>query len=328
MAGSDETRRIRAALAWLFEPTDPGLQDLVTLHGLVAAWHLLADYDLDRDDLDEDDRDIPRLRAELRGIRSDLVLETAVTEAFDTRLRDGWRVVIPEDGEWPDDLPDLAAPSGRDRPPGLLCLWARGTTPLADTLHRSVAVTGAQAPTAYGAHVASQLGHDLSAAGWTVVCSGEDGAASAAIRGALAGAGTPVVVQPCGLDRLYPAGNRMLFDQVARAGMLVSAWPPGALPDQRRYTANANLLATLTRGTVVVEASLDSPALHPLRQAITLGRPAMAIPGPVTSTMSAGCHDALRRHPRARLVTGAADVLADLAAAKRSAAGRADSRKE
>jgi DNA processing protein len=166
--------------------------------------------------------------------------------------------------------------------------------------------------------VAADLGHDLTGQGWTVVTAGAFGVDTAAIRGALAREGTPVVVLPGGLDHPHPAGNSMLFDQAAQSGLLVSAWPPDALPNQARLAATANLLAAMTCGTVVVEAALHSPALRPLHQAISLGRTAMLVPGPVTSIMSADCHDALRRHPQARLVTCAADVMSELDLTDRS----------
>jgi DNA processing protein len=160
-------------------------------------------------------------------------------------------------------------------------------------------------------HVAKQLGHDLAAAGWTVAATSGYGVA-AALRGLLAAGGTAVAVLPAGIDRPYPAGNADLLDQVAAHGLLVSPWPPGIHPTRDRIAATGRLLITLTAGTVLVEAAKRSGALGVLAHAITLGRPAMVVPGPVTSAVSAGAHHALREHRRARLVRDAADVLADL----------------
>jgi DNA processing protein len=114
------------------------------------------------------------------------------------------------------------------------------------------------------------------------------------------------------LDRLHPTGNTDLFARVTENGLLISVWPPGTLTSRTRFLANFRLLAALSAGTVLVEASLASGTLTALREAIRLGRPAMVMPGPVTSAQSAGCHEALRRYPDVRLVTDAADVLAEL----------------
>lgn len=315
----DTVRRARAGLAWLCEPATPYLQDLLGATDPVTALRRLAGADLPTTHLRAEVREIPR---HLRW--------SAMTEALTHAGRDGMRVVIPQDDEWPTRLADLAAaPDGDGDPmPQPVCLWVRGDKPLADTLHRSVTLAGSRACTAYGAHVASDLGHDLSGAGWSVVTSGTFGVEAAAIRGALAAEGIPVAVLPGGLDRPHPAGNSALFDQVVRAGLLVSPWPPGAPATKARSAGTARLLAALTCGTVVVEAALASRTLQVLPLAIGLGRPVMLVPGPVTSALSAGVHAAVRRYPQGRLVTGAADVLADLAATERPGTAGAGSGSE
>jgi len=200
-------------------------------------------------------------------------------------------------------------------PGAVLCLWVRTETPdtVSDQVSRAVAVVGARAATSYGMHVAQQLGYDLAGAGWTVVSTGGYGVDTAVLRGALAGGGTTVVVSPAGIGRAHPHANTDLFGQVTRHGMLVSPWPPGSTPTLHRFAATAVLAATITAGTVLVEASIRSRALSTIRQAVRLGRPAMVVPGPVTSALSAGAHQALRDHPQARLVRGGTDVLAELA---------------
>ncbi|MFY1673972.1 DNA-processing protein DprA [Plantactinospora sp. WMMB334] len=312
----DSNRQTRAFLSWLFEPTNPHLRDLIVGADADTALQRLAGEALAATQFRDEVRDIPRH-----------LLRDTFTEELGQAHRAGIRVVVPQDDEWPTGVADLAAgppPTDGDRMPGLLCLWVRGDKPVADTLLRSVTVTGARAATAYGSYVAAQIGHDLTGAGWTVVTTGGFGVDSAAIRGTLAGGGTPVVVLPGGLDCLHPAGNSTLFDRVAQSGLLVSGWPPGALPNRTRPAANADLIARLTHGTVVVEATPTSRALRPLHRAIDLGRPAMLVPGPVTSSLSAGCHDALRRRPQARLVTSAADIVAELDTAQRPGNDRAD----
>jgi DNA processing protein len=108
------------------------------------------------------------------------------------------------------------------------------------------------------------------------------------------------------------AGHAGLFDQIAASGLLVSPWPPGTTPTRTQFAVTSRLVATLAAGTVLVEATTRSTSLRALDQALTLGRPAMVVPGPVTSALSAGPHQALRTYRQARLVRGAADVIAEL----------------
>jgi DNA processing protein len=191
-------------------------------------------------------------------------------------------------------------------------LWVRGNWTLAYALQTSIAVVGARAATPYGLHLAEELGYELTRDGWTVVNSGGFGIDGAAQRGALSDHGLGVAALPCGLDRPHPAGHESLFERIAERGLLVSMWPPGSTPARDRAVANRALLAALASGTVVVEAAAISGALSTLRYTVAAGRPAMVVPGPVTSALSAGCHRALRDIPQVRLVTGAVEVIAEL----------------
>jgi DNA processing protein len=114
------------------------------------------------------------------------------------------------------------------------------------------------------------------------------------------------------MDRPYPLGHAALFDRIADAGLLVTEWPPGAEPFRHRFLVRNRVIAAATRGTVVVEAAARSGARQTLGRAIGLGRQAMAVPGPVTSAMSVGCHELLRINPQVRLVTSVAHVLEEV----------------
>jgi DNA processing protein len=96
--------------------------------------------------------------------------------------------------------------------------------------------------------------------------------------------------------------------------MLVSAWPPDARPARHRARAGRAVLAAVSAGTVLVEDHLRGTATDVLRHALSYGRAALVVPGPVTSTMSAACHALLRDDPRVRAVCTAGDVIADIAA--------------
>jgi DNA processing protein len=144
------------------------------------------------------------------------------------------------------------------------------------------------------------------------VSGGAYGIDAAAHRGALAADGPTIAVLACGVDRPYPAGNGALLHRISESGLLVSEWPPGAAPHQHRFLVRNRLIAGLTRGTVVVEAAARSGAVATANRARALSKEVMAVPGPVTSAMSVGCHDLLRGEEErqgARLVTSAAHVV-------------------
>jgi DNA processing protein len=116
------------------------------------------------------------------------------------------------------------------------------------------------------------------------------------------------VVLGCGVDRTYPTTNAALFEQIARTGLLVSEWPPGTEPDKHRFVIRNRTIAALTQATVATESATNSGTIQMMDRAFTLGRHGMVVPGPVTSAMSAGCHELLRSRPAAIAVTGPADV--------------------
>jgi DNA processing protein len=215
--------------------------------------------------------------------------------------RDGIRLVIPGDAEWPSQLDVL----GEARPWGL---WVRGQADLRYACLRSVSVVGTRAATGYGAHVCGELAFSLASAGWTVVSGGAFGIDSWAHRGAIAVGGTTVAVLACGVDRAYPQAHEGLFRSISERGALVSEWPPGRMPTKPGFLVRNRVIAALSRGTVVVEAALRSGALNTARHAHDQGRPLMAVPGPVTSPQSAGCHEAIREWG-AVCVTCARDVM-------------------
>lgn len=212
----------------------------------------------------------------------------------------GGRFIIPGDTEWPSQLDDL----GDGRPIGL---WLAGTGSLRLLALRSVAVVGARACTAYGAHVAGELSAQLAERGWVVVSGAAYGIDAAAHRGALAVGGMTVGVLACGVDVAYPRGNADLIRRIASQGLLLSELPPGEHPTRFRFVLRNRVIAALTRGTVVVEAALRSGALSTARRARDLNRHTMGVAGPVTSELSAGVH-ALIRGGGATLVTDAAEV--------------------
>jgi DNA processing protein len=218
-----------------------------------------------------------------------------------TWRRDGIRLVVPGDAEWPGQL-DVLGPA---RPWGL---WVRGNADLRFACLRSVAVVGTRAATAYGAHVCGEMTLTLAERGWTVISGGAYGIDGCAHRSALAVGGVTIAVFPCGLDLAYPPGHTDMFTLMRENGATVSEWPPGRTPTRHGFLVRNRVIAALSRGTVVVEAALRSGALNTARHAWDQKRPLMAIPGPVTSTQSAGCHEIIRELG-AVCVTSAQDVM-------------------
>jgi DNA processing protein len=211
-------------------------------------------------------------------------------------------LVVPGDAGWPRGLNDLglAAPFG---------LWVRGSADLAGLLGRAVALVGARASTSYGERVAVDLAAGVVDAGASVVSGGAYGIDAAAHRGAIARDGRTVVVLAGGVDRAYPAGNARMFEAVVdTGGALVAEVPPGRAPTKGRFLQRNRLIAAAAGATVVVEAAWRSGAMSTAHHAARLLRPVGAVPGPVTSVASAGCHRLLREGA-AVCVTDAAEVM-------------------
>jgi DNA processing protein len=215
--------------------------------------------------------------------------------------REGLRIVCPGDPEWPTQLDAL----GDARP---LLVWVRGSMDLRFACLRSVSVVGARAATAYGMHVATELAAALAERGHAVISGGAYGIDACAHRGALGADGVTVAVLASGLSYGYPRGHYELFAAIAGQGCLVSEWPPDRGPTRPGFLVRNRVIAALSCGTVVVEAALRSGALSTARHARDLCRPLMAVPGPVTSQQSEGCHEIIREWG-AVLVTRAQDVI-------------------
>ncbi len=191
-----------------------------------------------------------------------------------------------------------------DPPPGLF-LRGAGSPELLS--RPAVAIVGARACSPYGRQVARRLGRELAGAGLVVVSGLARGVDGEAHRGALEAGGTTVAVLGCGIDRDYPAAHRPLAAEVAASGLIVSEYAPGIEPAPWRFPARNRIVAGLCPATVVVEARERSGALITTDLALEEGREVFAVPGEITSALSAGSNALLRLG--ATPCTGAADVL-------------------
>lgn len=313
---SDDVLIARALLSRVAEPSSVAVWRIVEREGPVAAVQALRTgwYGADR-----------------FAAQAARMADADPFADLDAGERHGMRLVVPESAEWPHFAFAAFAATARARleawdqgdrkqsergelvPP--VALWVRGVLDLATIGARSVAIVGARHASEYGEWVARDFASRLAERGFSVVSGGAHGIDAAAHRGALAVRGETVLVSAGGLDRAYPPGNAALFEQVAEAGLLISESPPGAAPARRRFLTRNRLIAALGAGTLVVEAAARSGAINTATHSAGLGRPVMAVPGPITSPTSAGCHRliAAERDP-ALLVTGVDDLLLALGA--------------
>jgi DNA processing protein len=313
-----EERYARAALTYLAEPADRWLGQLLRVHGAAATLDAIKNYsapqDAGRGQLTGKARAMKAAMERWR-VRLPELPEPDEVLAF---RESGIRLICPGDPEWPGQLVDL----GDDEP---YALWLRGNADLRFSCLRSVAVVGSRAATAYGSYVAAEFAASVAARGWAVVSGGAFGVDAAAHRGALSADGVTVAVLACGVDVPYPSAHAELFDAIAAQGVVVSEWPPGRHVSRLRFLIRNRVIAALATGTLVVEAGQRSGAVNTARHARDLRRRLMAVPGPVTSDLSAGCHHILREW-QGVLVTSAAEViehLSPLGAALGPAAGPA-----
>ena len=240
-------------------------------------------------------RALARWQARLKVLDPELILDDAE--------RRGIRVITPEDAEWPEPLTDLQETAPH-------CLWLHGPGHLDELVAaRAAALVGSRASTPYGEDTAATLAAAFAARGGTVVSGGAYGIDAAAHRGALAADdGATIAILAGGLDKLYPRGNTHLLERIRENHLLVSEAPPGTAPTRWRFLSRNRLIAALSQAVVVVEASWRSGALSTARRADDLSRPVGAVPGPVTSAASAGCHRLIRERG-AVLITEPSELL-------------------
>jgi DNA processing protein len=296
---TEQERLARATLTYLSEPADQRLAALVRECGAAATLEAIKE---DRLPLAVAPASAAAAAAR-QWLKRWRVRLHELPDAGDlARIWEkGIRLVCPGDAEWPTSLDVLGAAAP-------YALWLRGNGDLRFSCLRSVSIVGSRAATAYGSYVAAEIAASVAARGWTVVSGAAYGIDASAHRGALGTGGVTVAVLACGADVPYPAGHKDLLDAIAASGVVVSEWPPGRNATRLRFLTRNRVIAALSAGTLVVEAGERSGALNTARHARDLTRKLMAVPGPVTSEQSAGCHTIIRDWNGA-LVTSAADVL-------------------
>ena len=190
--------------------------------------------------------------------------------------------ITPEDNDWPISLADLATP-----PIGLVIAGDRSVLLKLD---QSISIVGSRQPTNYGLQLSYSLASQASLAQLVVVSGGAYGIDTASHQGALSVGGLSIAVLAGGINRLYPLENQKLFKDITKSGLLISEVMPNTESKPYRFLIRNRLIAALSRSTVVVEAKFISGSIRTARDAAEIFRPVFAIPGPVTSPLSEGCH--------------------------------------
>ena len=220
---------------------------------------------------------------------------------------DDRRVVVLGDAAYPSALLDIEDPP--------LMLYMLGTQvnraqTAIKTIAINLAIVGSRNPTPQGESNARQFAKVFGSAGLCVVSGLALGIDGAAHDGAMLGGGQTIAVVGTGLDRVYPKKHLALAHRIAQQGMLISEFPLGTPPLMANFPKRNRIISGLSRGTLVVEAALQSGSLITARLASEQGKDVFAIPGSIHSPQSRGCHALIKQG--AKLVEVAQDVLEEL----------------
>jgi DNA processing protein len=212
----------------------------------------------------------------------------------------GIDVVTEADDDYPRTLRQIHDPPG--------VLFRRGKSAPQDEL--AIAIVGTRHATRYGLAQAERLAGGLARVGFTIASGLARGIDAAAHRGALAAGGRTIAVLGSGLLNIYPQEHEALARDVAASGYLLSEAPPRMVPLSGAFPQRNRIISGLAVGTIVVEAASRSGALITARHAYEQGREVFAVPGPIDSRLSQGCHALIK--DGAKLVESIDDVLAEL----------------
>lgn len=274
------------ALLRLFHATDPG--DKFWSKEVAERG---ADEVIERIELggySSSKRSLERIRKRLQE-RSAASLQEEVASS-------GGEFVTKGDSKWPHTLDDLLSP-----PLGIIL---KGAAPRCN----AVALVGTRNPTPYGARIASEFSSGFADRDVEIISGGAYGIDTHAHRGAIAAEGRTTAVLASGISVRYPAGNERLFEEILANGSLISEVMPNEKARPERFLTRNRLIAALSRATIVVEAAFRSGSLRTAHDAAELMRVVLAVPGPITSPTSDGCHRLIGERC-AEVVTSVADAM-------------------
>ncbi len=265
---------------WVWLTTLPGLTD----H---SKQLLMAHFSSPEDIYYADEEalwQVDGLRKEQAALLDNKSLSAADRVLSDCARKDIFLVTM-ADALYPERLRNIYQPP--------LLLYGKGAMPLFDE-EAAVTVVGTRSCTPYGIHCAEKLGYELTQQGGMVVSGMAKGIDAAAMRGALRFGGFTCGVLGGGVDVIYPAENRRLYEDIAATGVLLSEYPPQTEPEAWHFPVRNRILSGLSVAVAVVEAPERSGALITAENAIEQGRDVFAVPGPIDAPNSAGCHRLIR----------------------------------
>ncbi|TFD62660.1 DNA-protecting protein DprA [Cryobacterium suzukii] len=257
---------------------EPGAPDVVFATS-PSSDHTEADADTSAELEQALDAGLQRWRPRLNS--GDVIRSLQQAARVDARL------LLATDTLWPAAIDDLEQHAP-------LALWWRGVPGALAALPNSIALVGARAATGYGEHIAMEASAGLVDRGFAVVSGAAYGIDGMAHRAALASDGMTLAFLAGGVDRFYPSGHDSLLTRIVAAGAVISELPCGAAPTKWRFLQRNRLIAAASAATIVLEAGWRSGSLNTAGHASALGRPLGAVPGPITSPTSAGCHRLIR----------------------------------
>ena len=232
-----------------------------------------------------------------RNAEKQVLAQKAAEAALQWETQDGCRLLLLQDGDFPEMLTQ-----GITAPP---VLFLRGNVQL---LHKpSAAIVGSRHATPQAMRIAKDFGRALSEQDIPVVSGMASGIDTAAHQGALQAGGGTIAVWGTGIDRIYPPSNKNLAYEIAEKGLIVSEFPLDTRPFAGNFPRRNRLIAALSQVTLVVEAALESGSLITAKLAAEMGREVMAIPGSIDNPRSKGCHKLIK--DGAKLVECLDDIL-------------------
>lgn len=205
-----------------------------------------------------------------------------------------------DDEEYPELLKHIYDP-----PP---VLYVKGR--LNSGAEKSIAIVGTRHATQSGLETARKLAYELAASGIAVVSGLAAGIDTEAHKGALDAKGRTIAVFGCGVDKIFPAENRSLAQEIERSGALVSEFPLGYPTDKSNFPRRNRIISGLSLGTVVIEGHYKSGAMITAKQALDQGREVFAVPGQVGTEQTKGPHWLIKQG--AKLVETVDDILEEL----------------
>ncbi|HME41835.1 MAG TPA: DNA-processing protein DprA [Syntrophorhabdales bacterium] len=234
----------------------------------------------------------PRLRQRIRSFKGFGVIEGELTKLREMDVQ----IIFMRDAVYPPQLKRIPDPP--------LALYLKGPLSLHDQM---MAIVGSRRATYEGMNLAERIAETLSSLGVTIVSGFARGVDSSAHRGALKGKGKTVAVFGCGIDICYPVENQHLYERVAREGLLLTEYTAGERPLAHHFPARNRIIAGLSKGVLVIEATSKSGSLITARLALEYGREVLAVPGRVFDEEYKGANNLIKQG--AKLVEGMEDII-------------------